>query len=138
MAETKKPKTKKIVVKKKRETVRERADKTTSRSKKTPRAGKIKTALMKPVRKIVSALKKEYTPIKTSDSKTGTFLGRRGNLTPMYFIVAFRELRKVTWPTKKTAAKLTLAVFIFSVALSTLILGIDQAFDWLFKNVILK
>jgi len=138
MAEDIKPKTKKIVVKKKRETVRERADKSTSRAKKAPRTRKLHTAAMKPVNKVNSILKKEYTPFKTSDSKAGKFLGRRRSLAPTYFVESFRELKKVTWPTRKTAAKLTVAVFIFSVILATFVKAIDYGFDKLFKEVILK
>jgi preprotein translocase SecE subunit len=138
MADDKKPNTKKIVVKKKRETVRERADKSTTKAGKAPRTRKLQTAAMKPVNKVGSVLKKEYTPFKTSNSKAGKFLGRRTSLTPMYFVEAFEELKKVTWPTRKTAAKLTLAVFLFSVTLATLIRAIDYGFDKLFKDVILK
>jgi preprotein translocase SecE subunit len=138
MAEEKKPKSKKIVIKKKRETVRERADKSTTKAAKAPRTRKMKTAAMKPVGRIGRGLKKEVHVFKTGDSKTGKFLGKRTSLTPMYFIEATRELKKVTWPTPKTAAKLTGAVFIFSVALATLVKGIDLAFDKLFKDVILK
>ena len=138
MADEKKPKTKKIVVKKKRETVRERADKSTTKASKAPRTRKLQTIAMKPVNKVGTVLKKEYTPFKTSDSKTGKFLGRRTSLTPMYFVESFRELKKVTWPTRKTAAKLTMAVFLFSVSLATLVRAIDYGFDRLFKDVILK
>jgi preprotein translocase SecE subunit len=138
MAEEKKPKTKKIVVKKKRESVRERADKSTAKAAKAPRTRKITTAAMKPVGKIGSVLGKEFHVFKTGDSKTGRFLGKRTSLTPMYFIEAFRELKKVTWPSRKTAAKLTGAVFIFSVSLAAVVKGLDLLFDKLFKEVILK
>ena len=138
MAEEKKPKSKKIVVKKKRETVRERADKSTSKSGRAPRTRKLKSAAMRPVNKVSSVLKKEYTPFKTGESKAGKFLGRRSRMTPMYFVESFQELKQVTWPTRKTATKLTLAVFIFSVALATLVQAIDFGFNKLFKDVILK
>lgn len=138
MAEKKKPATKKIVVKKRRETVRERADKSAKKAGSTPRIRKFASAGAKPVSKVGHALRKEYTPFKTGNSKVGRALGRKSRLTPMYFILAFRELRQVTWPSRKTALKLTLAVFLFSAGLMFLILGIDRGFDKLFKDVILK
>lgn len=138
VAEKNKIKSKKLVVRKKRETVRERADKSTKNASKTPRTRKLKSAAMRPVGSVRSVLSKEYAPIKTSSSKVGKFLGKRSRITPMYFIEAFAELRQVTWPTKRTAAKLTLAVFLFSVGLASLVKALDYGFDWLFKDVILK
>lgn len=138
MADKPKNNTKKLVVRKKRETVRERADKSSKNASKIPRTRKLKTSAMRPVSKVRSVLSKEYSPIKTTSSKAGKFLGRRSRITPMYFIESFAELKQVTWPTKRTAAKLTLAVFLFSVALASLVKGLDYGFDWLFKDVILK
>ena len=138
MAEPKKPNTKKLVVKKKRETVRERADKSTKKAGKTPRIRKFATSAGKTSGKVRSALRKQYTPIKTGESKVGSYLGQSRRVTPMYFVDSFRELRKVTWPSRKTVAKLTLAVFLFSFFMATMVKLLDYGFDKLFKNVILK
>jgi preprotein translocase SecE subunit len=138
MAEAKKPSTKKLVVKKKRETVRERADKSAKKADKAPRIRKLASSAAKPVGKVGGALKKEYTPLKTGNSKVGKVLGRKSRLTPLYFVQAFKELKAVTWPSRKSAAKLTLAVFIFAFGLATIIRLIDLGFDKLFKDVILK
>lgn len=138
MADVKKPSAKKLVVKKKRETVRERADKSTKKANNQPRTRKLASAAVKQGGRVTTALKKEYVPFKTGESKAGKFLGKRSRLTPMYFIDSFKELKKVTWPTKRTAAKLTLAVFLFSFGLSALVKAIDYGFDRLFKEVILK
>jgi preprotein translocase SecE subunit len=138
VAEQKKPSNKKLVVKKKHETVRERADKSTKKAERTPRIRKIATTANKTRGKVHAALNKEYKPIKTGDSKVGSYLGKSKRLTPMYFVESFQELRKVTWPSRKTVAKLTLAVFLFSFFMATLVKVLDYGFDKLFKNVILK
>jgi len=138
MAEAKKPVTKKLVVKKRRETVRERADKSTKKADKTPRIRKITASASKTGDKLSSALTKHYEPIKTGDSKVGTFLGKTRRTTPSYFVESFRELKQVTWPSRKTVAKLTIAVFLFSFFMATMVKLLDYGFDKLFKNVILK
>jgi preprotein translocase SecE subunit len=135
MAEAKKSKPS---IGKKRETIRERADKSAARSARAPRTRKFASAVGRPVGKVRSALKKEYTPLKTGDSKVGKFLGRRSRFTPMYFIDSVREMRKVSWPSRRQVASLTLAVFMFSFFLSAIIKAMDYGFDKLFKNVILK
>lgn len=138
MADAEKPKKKKLVIARRRETVRERADKGTKKSDKQPRTKKFATAAARPVTKAGKILTKEYTPLRTGEGKVGSVLGKKRSLAPSYFILSFRELKLVTWPTKKTAAKLTMAVVVFSIFLATLIKLLDLGFDKLFKDVILK
>ncbi|MBP6041490.1 preprotein translocase subunit SecE [Candidatus Saccharibacteria bacterium] len=47
------------------------------------------------------------------------------------------EIRKVTWPTRKEAAKLTFAVIIFSLAFSLLTSLTDFGINQLFERVII-
>lgn len=54
-----------------------------------------------------------------------------------YFVGSYQELRQVKWPNRRAAWSLTFAVIIFTVALVTLILGLDYGFEQLFKQVIL-
>lgn len=54
--------------------------------------------------------------------------GRLKPRLPKYLIESFQELRKVTWPTRKEAWKLTLAVFVFSGAFMAIVLVIDSIF----------
>ncbi len=136
MAE-KQPK-KKLVIRKKQETIREKADKSAKKLARTPRTRKLKTTVSKPVGKVGRALGKEFHPIKTSDSKVGRILGKRQSLAPSYFVQAFRELKQVTWPSKKTVFRLTFAVLLFSTVLAAVIKGMDYGFDKLFKDVIIK
>ena len=138
MADGDKLKKKKLVIARKRETVRERANKSLKRSVRTPRTKRFAYTAIKPVTRARLLLRKEFTPIKTGDSKIGKTLGKKRSITPSYFVLSYRELRKVTWPSRKTAAKLTLAVALFSVFLATMVKLLDLGFDKLFKDVILK
>jgi preprotein translocase SecE subunit len=51
---------------------------------------------------------------------------------------SWRELKLVTWPTRKQSRQLTVAVIIFSVIFGGLIAIVDYGLDKLFKEVILR
>lgn len=59
-------------------------------------------------------------------------------LIPRYFVNSWREVRQVTWPSRRETWRLTLAVFIFAIVFGALIAGVDKGLDLLFKKVILK
>ena len=59
-------------------------------------------------------------------------------LVPTYFINSWREVRQVTWPSRRETWRLALAVFIFAVVFGVLIAGVDKGLDLIFKKVILK
>lgn len=54
-----------------------------------------------------------------------------------YFGGAWSELRQVRWPDRKTTWGMTIAVLLFSVFFSLVILGLDTLFNYIFKEVIL-
>ena len=54
-----------------------------------------------------------------------------------YFVNSWRELRQVTWPTRKATWSMTLAVLIFTLILAVIILLLDIGFEQLFKRIIL-
>lgn len=54
-----------------------------------------------------------------------------------YFKGAWVELRQVRWPNRSSTWGLTLAVILFSAFFALVILGLDAAFSYLFKEVIL-
>jgi preprotein translocase SecE subunit len=54
-----------------------------------------------------------------------------------YFKGAWIELRQVRWPDRKATWGLTLAVILFSLFFSLVILGLDWVFSYLFKEVLL-
>ncbi len=59
-------------------------------------------------------------------------------LVPRYFINSWREIRQVTWPSRKESWRLTGAVFIFAGVFGALVAGVDKILDEIFKHVILK
>ena len=54
-----------------------------------------------------------------------------------YFKGAWQELRQVRWPNRAAAWGLTLAVILFSLFFAGIILGLDTAFSYLFKEILL-
>lgn len=79
-----------------------------------------------------SILKKEVN-IPLPKNKAGDFLGKKRNIHgPKYFRESYQELKKVKWPTRKEALKLTFAVFIFT-AIFTILISIA---DWGFSNLV--
>jgi preprotein translocase SecE subunit len=61
-----------------------------------------------------------------------------GWLVPSYFINAWREVRKVVWPSRRETWRLTLAVFIFAIIFGAMVAGVDKGLDELFKKLVLK
>ena len=47
------------------------------------------------------------------------------------------ELRKVTWPTRQEATRLTIIVLIVSVAIGAFLGGVDYIFYWLINSLLL-
>lgn len=54
-----------------------------------------------------------------------------------YFTGSWQELRQVRWPTRRATWGFTLAVIVFTLAMTGFILGLDYGFEQLFKQVIL-
>lgn len=83
---------------------------------------KVKNSKIRTVKKIQLKPGKLSTPFRA--------IGR-------YLKGAWRELRLVRWPNRKTTWGMTAAVLIFSVALGLIIFLLDFVFTYLFKEVIL-
>ena len=66
----------------------------------------------------------------------GRFIGRI--FVPPYVRNSFKELRLVTWPTRRQTLQLTSAVIIFSVVFGVVVALFDLGLDKLFKQVILR
>lgn len=54
-----------------------------------------------------------------------------------YLKGAWQELRKVTWPTNKSASKLTFAVVLFTVVMTVFIVALDFGFEQIVKRILL-
>lgn len=59
-------------------------------------------------------------------------------LVPPYFRNSWKELKQVTWPSRKETWQLTFAVFVFAIVFGALITITDYGLDKLFRKVLLK
>ena len=63
-------------------------------------------------------------------------VGREGLIS--YFKNSWSEFKKVVWPTRSEAVKITLFVIIFVAILAAFIYAVDSIVSWLFFDVLLK
>lgn len=132
-ADKKKPR-----IRKSPETVRERAEKQTAKQATPTKTSKLKGKIHRPLSVLRKAGSKEYHPIPVPDNKTGRILKKRVRIVPKFVREAWAELKLVTWPTKKEAARLTSAVIIFALFFSVFIQLLDFAFNKLVKEIFIK
>lgn len=112
------------------EMAREQAEKPKSK-----RLRKAATKVTSPLKKARLPRNKATKPIYRVGSVVKKVLRK---LVPSYFVNSWREVRQVSWPTRKETWRLTLAVFIFSVIFGLAVYGVDKVLDLIFKKVILK
>lgn len=55
-----------------------------------------------------------------------------------YFRSSWVELKKVVWPKRDDAVRMTIFVIIFVAVLAAFIYAVDSAISWLFFDVLLK
>ena len=125
-------KTKRLV--KNPETFRERAlkaseatDKPSNRLRLTSVGGKVIRPVVSPLGKLLRALGR---------LKPFRLIGRI--LFPTYLRQSWRELRLVTWPSRKESFRLTFAVLLFAIIFGGLVAAVDFGLDKLFKQILLK
>ncbi len=136
MAEEKKSPSKAPRRRKTPETVRERAEKQSQKTQKQP--GKLKGKIHRPLSVLRRTGAKEFHPVKLSETKkTGRILNKRVHLVPKFVRNAWAEIRLVKWSTPKEAARLTLAVFVFSAIFAVFVQALDFVFNKLFKEILL-
>ena len=92
--------------------------------------------------------KKEVTEAKVVSKKTTkpaspTKRRQRRGFNPLVAFVGYlkgswHEIRQVRWPDRRATWGMTLAVIGFTAFFSLVILLLDTAFQWLFKDFILK
>lgn len=122
MADSKQPKKRRLRAPS--ETVRERANKTLTAGEAASKPKRVRGVLGKillPLRFIGRGLR---------------FIGRF--IIPPYIRNSWRELRLVSWPSRKQSRQLTVAVMIFAIVFGVLIYFVDLGLDKLFKQVLLK
>ena len=59
-------------------------------------------------------------------------------IVPPYFRNSWKELKQVSWPSRKQTRQLTFAVFMFAIGFAAFITILDYILDKLFKQVLLK
>jgi preprotein translocase SecE subunit len=136
MADAKKSKIRKARIRK-APTLREQAELARSKSESTK---------PKRIRKVTSKTGAALKKTRLTRNPVTKMLARLGRIilkvlrwiVPNYFINAWREVRLVTWPTRRETWRLTLAVFIFAIIFGALVSGVDKVLDIIFKKVILK
>lgn len=140
MAESDKKPAKKRQLKKV-ETVRERVERGDTAG---PKGRKVKRAAGKlslPFRALWSVIKFIARPFAflliPFKTKPARFVGRILSkvLLLNFFRESWNELRQVKWPTARETARLTMAVFIFSIVFGTIIAVTDYGLDKVFKKV---
>lgn len=130
----KKPRIRKV------ETVRERAAKSTAKADakagKQPkrRVRRAAGAVARPFSRPARAVSK---PFRTRPVR---FLGRLfGRIFwPKYFRNSWKEIRQVTWPTRRETWKLTLAVLVFAIIFGLAAAGTDFVLDKIIRRIIFR
>lgn len=121
----------------KSESIRERAEKAGNARPRSRRIRSTATTISKPFKTAVRIGRKEvYLPL--PDNRTGRFLNKRRYLFPRFLINAWREVRQVSWPSRKETSKLTVAVFMFAIIFGVIITATDYGLDKIVKQVYLK
>lgn len=105
--------------------------KSTSAAKPAAQAKKIE----KPITK--ADVKKSAKTVKAKKVNRKSRIPRPLRAIGGYFVGSWHELRQVRWPNRKSAWSLTLAVILFTLFFSGLIVLVDWIFNWLIKEVIL-
>jgi preprotein translocase SecE subunit len=96
--------------------------------------------------KVTATAKKPFRKVRLPSNPATRFLAKIGRalkkvlnwLVPRYIVNSWREVRLVTWPSRRETWRLTGAVFIFAVVFGALVAVVDKGLDELFKKVILK
>src|SRR5690606_6291010 len=98
----------------------------------------LKNGIAKLGKAIASFIVRLTAPIRAT--RVWKFLRRTILRSPFkgYFVESFRELRKVTWPDRKTSWRLTIVVILFSAVFSAFTTLLDIGFEKLAKQIFLK
>jgi len=128
------------------ETVREKAEKVATQDTSERARSVFWRGFTSPLRLLGRGIKKlgHMPPLKQighglrwfGNLKVVRFIGKI--LLIPYFVGSWRELRQVTWPTRRESRRLTTAVVMFALVFGLLIAVVDYGLDKLFKQVLLK
>lgn len=78
--------------------------------------------------------------VATKKQSTNTTKRAVNPLAPIgrYIKGSWSEIRQVRWPSRRATWGMTLAVILFTLFFALVILLLDSAFQWLFKDFLLK
>lgn len=89
-------------------------------------------------KRIGSVMRHEPFALTLPKKDDAHFFNKRRSLIPRYFRESWTELRKVRWPKRGEAWKLTSAVFIFSTLFAAFTAAADYGFTKLAERIFLK
>ncbi|MDB5161284.1 MAG: Preprotein translocase subunit SecE [Candidatus Saccharibacteria bacterium] len=118
-------------------TLRQRAEAAQAKAEreKPRRVRKALSKAARPVKRLRIPASRIPKPVRAA----GRFLAKwLGWLAPSYFVNAWREVRQVTWPSRRETWRLTGAVFIFATVFGAMVAVVDKLLDIVFKNLVLK
>lgn len=126
------------------ETVRQKAEKNVGKPEKPKRVRSAAKTAVSPVvwiGRFIGRLLRPFRfllrPFKTRPMRwLGRVLGKI--LLIQYFKNSWKELKQVTWPSRKQTTQLTVAVFAFAIVFGIFITIIDYGLDKVFKRILLK
>lgn len=126
-------------------TVRERAEAARAKADRPSRtrfltviAGRFKTLVGWPFKRLAKLRLPDKRPFRTLRKVFRPVFRILRWLMPKYFINSWREVKLVTWPGRRETWKLTLAVFVFAVVFGLAVSGVDYILEYVFKRVVLK
>lgn len=129
---------------KKVETVRQRAERSSTAKPQTRRVKKVASKAGRPFKAVGRLIAKIARPfaflLKPFKTRPARWLGRvlSSILFLSFFRGAWKEVRQVQWPDMRTTLRLTVAVFVFSILFGTLIAVTDYGLDKIFRKVFIN
>jgi preprotein translocase SecE subunit len=119
-------------------TLRQQAELAKTKSEKTQKPRRIRKISSK-ASNFLGKTRLTHNPITKFIARVGRFILRVLRwIIPNYFFDSWREVRLVTWPSRRETWRLTAAVFIFASVFGALVAGVDKVLDIIFKNIVLK
>jgi preprotein translocase SecE subunit len=142
MAESKES-PKKPRIRKSAPTIRERVEAEQAKAEKPKKSSKVKGLASHAKRPFKAVAKRRP---RVPQNKFFRLLGKvfhpvvwlLNKLVPRYFINAWKELRLVTWTSRRETWRLTFAVFVFATIFGAIAYMVDKGLDEIFKKFVLK
>jgi preprotein translocase SecE subunit len=127
-------------------TVRERVAAAQAQADKPAKPKRVRKLVARGARPLKKLKPRVRIHIPLPDNRFGRSLAKIGRgvrrvlgwLVPRYFINSWREVKQVTWPGRRETWRLTLAVFIFALVFGSMVYGVDEGLQEIFKKYIIK